>query len=128
MHHEHHAGHISFANALHNLRSGNYGHHTGRMQNIVAGKNGWACCGGALPEAALQLGKAKKGVYKFLCVKCDGHLVHKLLEMGFIPGDDIKVVSNMGSNGSVMIEVKGSKLVLSNKIADNIFVTEKQGL
>jgi Fe2+ transport system protein FeoA len=43
--------------------------------------------------------------------------------MGFIPGEDVKVVSNSGMKGSVMIEIKGSKLALSNKIAENILVT-----
>jgi Fe2+ transport system protein FeoA len=99
-----------------------------RIKNLCIKKNDWMCCCDSSDDGAIKLNKAKEGIYEFLCAKCDEKLVHRLLEMGFVPGDDIKVASNMGARGSVMIEVKGSKLVLSNKIAENILVTEKKSL
>ncbi|MDR1942090.1 MAG: ferrous iron transport protein A [Endomicrobium sp.] len=97
-----------------------------RIKNLCIKKNNWLCCCDSSDDGALKLSKAKEGFYEFLCAKCDEHLVHRLLEMGFVPGDNIKVLSHMGSRGSVMIEVKGSKLALSNKIADNILVAGKK--
>jgi len=61
-----------------------------------------------------------------MAANCDNRLAHRLLEMGFVPGEDISVLTNSGKKGSIMIRVKGSKVALSNKIADNILV-EKTG-
>jgi len=71
------------------------------------------------------LSSAKRGKYLFNCANCDDSLVHRLLEMGFVPGCDVDVCSNSGAGGSIMVEVKGSKLALSGKIAKNIMVKEK---
>lgn len=74
-----------------------------------------------------KLSCAKKGACcKFVSTSCDADLGHRLLEMGFVPGEDILVVTNTGSKGTVMVEVKGSKLALSHKIADNILVKEEE--
>jgi len=59
---------------------------------------------------------------KFMAANCDNRLAHRLLEMGFVPGEDVTVVTNSGKKGSIMVKVKGSKVALSNKIADNILV------
>ncbi|MDR3112900.1 MAG: ferrous iron transport protein A [Endomicrobium sp.] len=73
-----------------------------------------------------RLSCAKRGVCKFVSTCCDEKLAHRLSEMGFTPGGDIKVVEELGRalRGSVMVEVKGSKLALSDKIANNIFIKE----
>jgi Fe2+ transport system protein FeoA len=70
-----------------------------------------------------KLNFAKPGLYKFIFACClDESLGRRLLEMGFVPGEQVNVISNTGSKGSVMVEIKGSKLALSNKIADNILI------
>ena len=74
-----------------------------------------------------KLSCTKKGVCcKFISTSCAADLGHRLLEMGFVPGEDITVMANTGSKGTVMVKVKGSKVALSNKIADNILVKEKE--
>jgi Fe2+ transport system protein FeoA len=75
----------------------------------------------------LKLSAAKTGCYyKFISAYCNERLGHRLLEMGFVPGEYIKIVANTGSKGSVMVEVKGSKLALSHKIADDILLMESK--
>jgi Fe2+ transport system protein FeoA len=73
-----------------------------------------------------RLSCAKRGHCKFVSTCCDEQLAHRLSEMGFTPGGDIKVVEKAGGTlrGSVMVEVKGSKLALSDKIANNIVIKE----
>lgn len=74
-----------------------------------------------------KLSCAKKGsCCKFISTSCDAPLEHRLLEMGFVPGEDITVVTNTGSNGTIMVKVKDSKIALSNKIAEKILVKEKK--
>ena len=74
-----------------------------------------------------KLSCAKKGsCCKFISTSCEAPLEHRLMEMGFIPGEDITVVTNTGSKRTVMVKVKGSKIALSNKIAENILVKEKE--
>ena len=74
-----------------------------------------------------KLSCAKKGTcYKFVSTSCDALLEHRLLEMGFVPGEDITVVTNTGAKGTVMVKVKDSKIALSNKIAETILVKEKK--
>jgi Fe2+ transport system protein FeoA len=51
-------------------------------------------------------------------------LAHRLCEMGFTSGATIKMLENTGSKGTVMVEVKGSKLALGHKVADLILVEE----
>jgi Fe2+ transport system protein FeoA len=76
-----------------------------------------------LPEGSIQLSEAKIGNdYKFVIANCDHCLEHRLLSMGFLPGQKVKIVANTGCKGTVMIEIKGSKLMLNNRIANNIFV------
>jgi Fe2+ transport system protein FeoA len=81
--------------------------------------------GSIMCEGLNKLSCAKRGACKFVSTCCDEKLAHRLSEMGFTPGGNIKVVSCGNSNGSVMVEVKGSKLALSNKIADSIFIKEE---
>ncbi|MDR3256069.1 MAG: ferrous iron transport protein A [Endomicrobium sp.] len=69
-----------------------------------------------------KLSNAVPGVYRFVAAYCDEKLGHRLLEMGFVPGEKLTVIANIGSKGSVMVKVKGSKIALSNKIADKILL------
>ncbi len=74
-----------------------------------------------------KLSCAKKGTCcKFVSTSCDAPLEHRLLEMGFVPGEDITVVTNTGSKGTIMVKVKDCKIALSNKIAENILVKEEK--
>jgi Fe2+ transport system protein FeoA len=96
-----------------------------RIKNLCLKKHACEDCRIEYKQGMSKLSLAKKGVYEFICAKCDECLAHRLLEMGFIPSEDIEVLSNTGSTGSVMIAIKGSKIALSSKIADNILVMEK---
>ncbi|MDR2426885.1 MAG: ferrous iron transport protein A [Endomicrobium sp.] len=78
----------------------------------------------AICKGLNKLSCIKRGSCKFVSACCDEKLARRLSEMGFTPGSSIKIVSG-SSRGSIMVEVKGSKLALSNKIADNIFIKEE---
>ena len=73
-----------------------------------------------------KLSSTKKGAScKLVSTSCGAKLGRRLLDMGFMPGENILVMTNTGKKGSIMVKVKGSKIVLSNKIADNITVMEE---
>jgi Fe2+ transport system protein FeoA len=69
-----------------------------------------------------KLSNAVPGSYKFVAANCDEKLRHRLLEMGFLPGEELIVIENTGYRGSIMVKIKGSRIALSNKIADNILL------
>ena len=73
-----------------------------------------------------KLSWSKSGECKFLTATCDEKLKNRLYEMGLRPGDDISVVANTGAKGNVTIEIKGTKLALSESMADSILVEEKK--
>ncbi|MDR3243852.1 MAG: ferrous iron transport protein A [Elusimicrobiota bacterium] len=72
----------------------------------------------------ISLSVAKKGEYEFITTLCEHEMEHRLLEMGFILHTIIKVIENPDSNGAVFIEIKGSKLALNRKIANDILVAD----
>ncbi len=69
-----------------------------------------------------KLSDAAPGTYRFVVAYCDEKLAHRLLEMGFVPGEYLTVIENTGSKGSIMIKIKDSKIALSNEIADKILL------
>jgi Fe2+ transport system protein FeoA len=69
-----------------------------------------------------KLSDAVPGVYRFIAAYCDGKLSHRLLEMGFVPGEYLTVIENTGPKGNIVIKIKDSKIALSNKIADKILL------
>jgi Fe2+ transport system protein FeoA len=69
-----------------------------------------------------KLSDAVPGVYRFVAAYCDEKLAHRLLEMGFVPGEYLSVIENIGPKGDIVIKIKGSKIALSNKIADKILL------
>jgi Fe2+ transport system protein FeoA len=71
----------------------------------------------------ISLSVAQRGEYEFITTLCDHEMEHRLMEMGFIPQTKIKVIENPDSSGAVFIEIKGSKLALNSKIANDILVT-----
>jgi Fe2+ transport system protein FeoA len=74
----------------------------------------------------VKLSTTVPGVYKFiLSYNSDKKLNLRLLEMGFVPGVKLRVIKNTGKKGSIILRIKGSKIVLSNKITDKILVERK---
>jgi Fe2+ transport system protein FeoA len=69
-----------------------------------------------------KLSRACPGAYKFIAAYCGERLRHRLLEMGFVPGEEMSVIENSGPRGSVMIRIKGSKIALSSEVADKILL------
>jgi Fe2+ transport system protein FeoA len=69
-----------------------------------------------------SLSMAKKGEYEFITTLCDHELEHRLLEMGFVPKTKVKVIENPDPRGAVLIEIKGSKIALNYKIANDILI------
>ncbi len=70
----------------------------------------------------LKLSKLKRGelgiIYKINAI---GKSERKLKDLGFVNGEKIEVV-NIISEGRVAVLVKGAKIALDNKIAENIFL------
>jgi Fe2+ transport system protein FeoA len=72
-----------------------------------------------------KLSDATPGSYKFIAASCDEKLRHRLLEMGFLPGEELIVMENTGRRGSIMVKIKGSRIALSDKVAGNILLKRK---
>jgi Fe2+ transport system protein FeoA len=74
----------------------------------------------------VKLSTTVPGVYKFvLSNNRDKKLNLRLLEIGFVPGVKLRVIKNSGQKGSIILKIKGAKIVLSNKITDKILVERK---
>jgi Fe2+ transport system protein FeoA len=73
----------------------------------------------------VKLGSAVPGVYVFVAAYCSKKFGYRLLEMGFVPGEELTVIVNTGHNGSVVVKVKGSKIALGNRIADKILLKRR---
>ncbi|MDR0724149.1 MAG: ferrous iron transport protein A [Endomicrobium sp.] len=74
----------------------------------------------------IKLSTAVPGVYKFVISNnTDKKLNHRLHEIGFLPNTKLRVLKNTGKRGSILIKIEGSKIVLSNKIADKILLERK---
>jgi len=74
----------------------------------------------------VRLSYAKPGVYKFIAVYCGEKLRHRLLEMGFVPGEWLTVIGSAGAKGSVMVKIKGAKIALGNEVAYKILLERKK--
>lgn len=48
----------------------------------------------------------------------------RIVDMGVIPGEKIKIIRNISFFGPILIEVKGSKLMLGRGIAQKIIIKE----
>jgi DtxR family Mn-dependent transcriptional regulator len=51
--------------------------------------------------------------------------VRRLADVGLLPGETL-VLKRRLSNGSVVVEVKGSDIALSSEVADSILVEEQE--
>ncbi|MDP2898756.1 MAG: FeoA family protein [bacterium] len=72
------------------------------------------------PPMPLSLARAGSRV-RLVCVRAGRGLARRLADMGFVPGDEIQVVSN-GVPGPLVVLVKGSRLVLGRGMAEKILV------
>lgn len=61
------------------------------------------------------------GRVRLVTVRAGRGLAGRLAEMGFLPGDELEVVSN-GVPGPLVVLVKGSRLVLGRGMAERILV------
>jgi Fe2+ transport system protein FeoA len=75
-----------------------------------------------------KLSCASPGRYELFEAYCDRKLRHRLLEMGFVPGEDLAVIDNssLSGGGGVVIKIKGAKIALSSEVADKILLREKK--
>lgn len=74
----------------------------------------------ANPPIPLSLVRAG-GRVRLVYVRAGRGLARRLAEMGFLPGDELEVVSN-GAPGPLVVLVKGSRLVLGRGMAERILV------
>lgn len=72
------------------------------------------------PPVPLSLVKSGREV-RLLEVRAGRGLAQRLAEMGFVPGVQVRVVSN-DSAGPVVVLVKGSRLMLGRGMAQKIWV------
>ena len=72
------------------------------------------------PHVPLSLVRAGSRV-RLVSVQAGRGLAKRLADMGFVPGDEIQVVSN-GVPGPLVVLVKGSRLVLGRGMAEKILV------
>ncbi|MDR0956399.1 MAG: ferrous iron transport protein A [Endomicrobium sp.] len=74
----------------------------------------------------VKLNIAVPGTYKVKSILCyDKKLELRLIEIGFISGERLTVVRNIGPIGNIIVKIKGSKIALSNKISDKILIKRK---
>ncbi|GHT55586.1 hypothetical protein AGMMS50233_05760 [Endomicrobiia bacterium] len=73
-----------------------------------------------------KLSNAVPGSYKFVVACCGEKLRHRLLEMGFLPGEELIVIENTGHGGSIVVKIKDARIALGNKIADNILLLRRK--
>ncbi|MDR2812082.1 MAG: ferrous iron transport protein A [Endomicrobium sp.] len=73
----------------------------------------------------VKLSAVVPGAYKFFATYCDDKLFRRLLEMGFVPNEEVIVISKSDKKGSVVVKVKGSKIALNHRVADKILLKRK---
>ncbi|MDR3071307.1 MAG: ferrous iron transport protein A [Endomicrobium sp.] len=73
----------------------------------------------------VKLSNAVAGTYRFVTAHCDAKLRHRLLEIGFVPSEKLIVIEKTGNKSNVVIRIKGSKIALSNKVADRVLLERK---
>ncbi|MDD3088762.1 MAG: ferrous iron transport protein B [Candidatus Omnitrophica bacterium] len=74
----------------------------------------------------IELAKAKAGKQLFFSHVQGGEGAHrKLMDMGLVPGEKIRIVQNTGK-GQVMLEVKGAKIAIGHGLAEKMIVEEEK--
>ena len=54
------------------------------------------------------------------CLQVDRCVIHRLLELGLIPGTEVRVVQDSG--GPVLLSVRGSRVALGRDLAEKMWV------
>jgi Fe2+ transport system protein FeoA len=73
-----------------------------------------------------KLSDAVAGTYRFVVAYSDDDkLNQRLLEMGFVPNEEIIVIASGARKSGVMIKIKGSKIALNNEVANKILLKRK---
>jgi Fe2+ transport system protein FeoA len=73
-----------------------------------------------------KLSDAVPGAYRFVVANSnDDKLTQRLLEMGFIPNEEIIIIESGVRKSGVMIKVRGSKIALNNNVAEKILLKRK---
>jgi Fe2+ transport system protein FeoA len=73
-----------------------------------------------------KLSDAVPGVYRFVTANNDDDkLTQRLLEMGFIPNEEIIIIESRARKSGVMVKIRGSKIALNNKVAEKILLKRK---
>ena len=62
----------------------------------------------------------KNGLYHVKQLHCAGEVHHHLEDLGFLPGETVRVISRIG--GNLVVNVKGSRVALSSELAQNIVI------
>jgi ferrous iron transport protein A len=62
----------------------------------------------------------KNGVYHVKQLHGIGDVHRHLEDLGFLPGESIRVISRIG--GNLVVSVKGSRVALSSELAKNIVI------
>ena len=62
----------------------------------------------------------KNGAYHIKRLEAGGDLHRHLESLGFVPGEQITVVSRIA--GNLIVNVKGSRVALSSELARNIVI------
>jgi DtxR family transcriptional regulator, Mn-dependent transcriptional regulator len=78
---------------------------------------------------SIQLSSAKEGKYYIVSNVNDrsDEILKYLKEIDININSKIKIANVMNFDGSVLVDIKGVKYLLSKKIADNVFLTQNSG-
>jgi DtxR family Mn-dependent transcriptional regulator len=77
-----------------------------------------------VPEIPIPLSEYPEGVQLRVMAIGNYSRVRRLADVGLLPGETL-VLKRKLSNGSVVVEVKGSDIALSSEVADSILVEEQ---
>jgi Fe2+ transport system protein FeoA len=73
-----------------------------------------------------KLSTVVPGAYRFVAAYSDDtKLTQRLLEMGFVPNEEIVVIRSGAQKSGVMIKIRGSKIALNNEVASKILLKRK---
>jgi Fe2+ transport system protein FeoA len=72
-----------------------------------------------------KLSNVVPGVYKFVAAYGDAKLNRRLLEMGFVPNEEVIVIESENKKSGIMVKIRGSKIALNNKAAEKILIKRK---
>lgn len=72
-----------------------------------------------------KLSDVVPGAYKFVAAYGDAKLNLRLLEMGFVPNEEVIVIESGKKKSGIMVKIRGSKIALNNKVAEKILLKRK---